>query len=75
MNQYHVGLVLNSQKINEKSPEYIQKIKRYGNCSMLHFELYKSIPIKSKFYIGGNWFSNKKPEELLNPTNYITSIE
>jgi murein DD-endopeptidase MepM/ murein hydrolase activator NlpD len=71
----HVGLVLNSNKINEKSPSYIQKIKRNGQCSMLHFELYKSIPIKSTYYLGGNWFSHITPEELLNPTYYIKNID
>ncbi len=71
----HVGLVLNSNKINEKSPSYIKKIKRNGKCSMLHFELYKSIPIKSTYYLAGNWFSHIKPEELLNPTYYIKNID
>ena len=69
----YVGLVLNSNKITEKSPSYIQKIKKKQNLSMLHFELYNSLPSESKNYLGGNWFDSKKPESLLDPTDYLRS--
>lgn len=69
----HVGLVLNSDKITEKSPKYIQKLKKNKNRGMLHFELYNSIPKKSKMYSGGNWFERAKPDNLLNPATYLKS--
>ena len=69
----HVGLVLNIDKITEKSPKYIQKLKKNKNRSMLHFELYNSIPKKSKMYSGGNWFERSKPDNLLNPATYLKS--
>ena len=72
-----VGLVLNTKKITENSPLYIKKIKRTGNNSMLHFELYNLPPnLFNKYlkYLGGNWFGSTKPKNLLDPTNYLTSI-
>lgn len=69
----HVGLVLNKDKITKNSPSYIQKIDKNGNYSMLHFELYKSLPILAAKYLGGNWFGDTKPENLLDPTDYLRS--
>ena len=67
-----VGLVLDSEKISKDSPNYIKKIKQDGNMSMLHFELYKPKPNQNKNYLGGNWFSDSKPKNLLNPAEYLT---
>lgn len=67
----HVGLVLNSSRIDKFSPVYIQKL-RDKNPSMLHFELYSREPIQShKNYCGGNWFGPSKPSNLLDPTDYL----
>jgi hypothetical protein len=41
---------------------------------MLHFEIYKQYPTKSKKYFGGNWFGKNKPKELLDPTNLFKSV-
>ncbi|WP_440948381.1 M23 family metallopeptidase [Methanosarcina sp. T3] len=69
-----VGMVLNCAKIDEYSPSYIRKLKN-KNPSMLHFELWKDKPITShKDYLGGNWFSEEKPENLIDPAEYLTSI-
>ncbi len=69
----HVGLVLNGSKITPDSPEYIQKLK---HASMLHFELYRSNPIEANdAYSGGNWFSDTKPENLLDPGDYLSSLK
>lgn len=69
-----VGLVLNSKKINRTSPKYIQKLKN-KNPSMLHLELYLKDPITTHDkYLGGNWFDNKKPTNLIDPTAYLKSI-
>ncbi len=66
-----VGMVLNSENIDEKSPLYIQKLKN-RNPSMLHFELWNTQPcMLPPDYLGGNWFGNKIPEGLLNPEIYI----
>lgn len=69
----HVGQVLNKNEITKKSPLYIRKISKKCNYSMLHFELYKNNPIKSKKYLGGNWFNRNKPENLLDPIEYLKS--
>ena len=60
----NVGLVLNSDRITEKSPSYIKEIDKNKNHSMLHFELYRSIPAETKDYSGGNWFGYTKPKIL-----------
>ncbi len=70
----HIGLVLDSDKITQNSPLYIQKLKKKGNQSMLHFELYRSIPTEITDYLGGNWFGKTKPENLLDPTDYLRSL-
>lgn len=70
----YVGMVLNCAKIDESSPPYIRKLKN-KNPSMLHFELWKDKPITShRNYLGGNWFSEEKPENLVDPTEYLASI-
>jgi len=48
-------------------------MKEKGKVSMLHFELYKAIPAKSSDYLGGNWFGNTKPKDLLNPVQCLKS--
>ena len=70
----YVGMVLNCAKIDESSPPYIRKLKN-KNPSMLHFELWENKPITShRNYLGGNWFSEEKPENLIDPTEYLASI-
>jgi len=69
-----VGLVLNGDKIDDNSPRYIQLLKN-KNPSMLHLELYNENPITAHdHYLGGNWFTKRKPENLLDPTSYLRSI-
>lgn len=68
----HIGSVLNSEKINGKAPLYIQNLKMKSHLSMLHFELYTSVPDEANNYLGESWFSNIKPENLLDPTNYLS---
>jgi murein DD-endopeptidase MepM/ murein hydrolase activator NlpD len=70
----YVGIVLNSSKIDEFCPLYIQKLKD-KNPSMLHFELWENQPITThRNYLGGNWFAEEKPENLMNPTEYLYSL-
>jgi murein DD-endopeptidase MepM/ murein hydrolase activator NlpD len=70
----HVGMVLNSSKIDESCPLYIRKLKN-RNPSMLHFELWKNQPITThRNYLGGNWFGEEKPENLIDPTGYLEQI-
>jgi murein DD-endopeptidase MepM/ murein hydrolase activator NlpD len=66
-----VGSVLDLDKITEKAPMYIQKIREQNLPSMLHFELYQAIPIETDNYLGGNWFGDTKPKNLLDPTDYL----
>ncbi|MCQ1537077.1 M23 family metallopeptidase [Methanosarcina sp. KYL-1] len=70
----YVGTVLNCRKIDESCPPYIRKLKNKNPC-MLHFELWREKPITSyEKYLGGNWFSEEKPENLLDPTEYLEYI-
>ncbi|WP_440955614.1 hypothetical protein ACSAZK_01190 [Methanosarcina sp. Mfa9] len=42
---------------------------------MLHFELWKEyLATSNEKYLGGNWFAEEKPENLLDPTDYMESI-
>jgi hypothetical protein len=67
-------MVLNSTKIDEFCPLYIQKLKD-KNPDMLHFELWKNQPITThRNYLGGNWFTEERPENLMNPTEYLYSL-
>lgn len=67
----HVGSVLNILKIDSTSPGYIQKLKDKKNPSMLHFEIFKKEPVRSKDYLGGNWFKDEKPEGILDPKEVL----
>lgn len=71
----HVGMVLNSKKINGSCPLYIQNLKN-KNPSMLHFEVWRSEPITvHKNYLGGNWFAEEMPENLIDPTGYLEQLD
>jgi len=71
----HVGMVLNSDKIDKSCPLYIQKLKN-KNPSMLHFEVWKNEPITAhRHYLGGNWFADEKPKNLVDPAEYLESIK
>ena len=71
----HVGLVLNSARIDGTSPPYIQELKN-KNPSMLHLELYKEKALEShRCYLGGNWFTPTKPEHLVDPSDYLRAIK
>lgn len=71
----HVGMVLNSEKIDDFCPLYIQKLKN-KNPSMLHFEVWKNKPIVAhKSYLGGNWFAEEMPENLIDPTGYLERLD
>jgi murein DD-endopeptidase MepM/ murein hydrolase activator NlpD len=67
----NICTVLKLNKISHKSPKYIQEIKINKKQSMLHFEVYSSIPLKNNQYIGGNWYGNKKPKHILSPNKYL----
>ncbi|HWQ47815.1 MAG TPA: M23 family metallopeptidase [Methanosarcina sp.] len=70
----HVGTVLNSEKIDDSCPLYIQKLKN-KNPSMLHFEVWKNEPIFAHGnYLGGNWFAGEMPENLIDPTGYLERL-
>lgn len=69
-----VGLVLNKDKINESSPVYIQELKKADLPSMLHFELYRSMPGDGPDYLGGNYFTENKPDGLLDPATILRPL-
>lgn len=63
----HVGEVLNLPLIGAGSPPYILALKEQERSSMLHFEVFTSVPGPAPEYRGGNWFSPEKPAHLLDP--------
>jgi murein DD-endopeptidase MepM/ murein hydrolase activator NlpD len=68
-----VGMVLNSAKIDNSCPLYIQRLKN-KNPSMLHFEVWENEPISAHMnYLGGNWFAEEMPENLRDPARYLRS--
>ena len=64
----HVGEVLNLSLIGAGSPSYVLSLKAHGQASMLHLEVFTSVPGPAPEYRGGNWFSKEKPAHLLDPT-------
>jgi hypothetical protein len=63
----HVGEVLNLPLVGESSPPYIRYLKERGRSSMLHIEVFSSVPGPAPEYRGGNWFSRERPAHLLDP--------
>ena len=62
-----VGQVLDGDKIGENDPVYVQKLK-HGKNAMLHLECWRKDPVTShEKYLGGNWFEEQMPEDLMNP--------
>jgi murein DD-endopeptidase MepM/ murein hydrolase activator NlpD len=69
-----VGSVLNPGKITESSPPYVRLLKGNGHSSMLHFELYKGLPLVTGKYMGGNSFNPAKPQNLVDPRPYLDGL-
>ncbi|MDD1665254.1 MAG: M23 family metallopeptidase [Methanomicrobiales archaeon] len=69
-----VGEVLNLARIGAGSPLYIQELKDRGRPSMLHLEVFTSVPGPDPRYLGGNWFSSKKPAHLADPASILRGI-
>lgn len=67
----HVGEVLNLSLIGAGSPVYIQELKERGRPSMLHLEVFTSAPGPDPNYLGGNWFSSRKPAHLADPARVL----
>jgi murein DD-endopeptidase MepM/ murein hydrolase activator NlpD len=67
----HIGTVIRPHLVDSCSPLYVQRLKREGHVSMLHFEVYRLRPGYMRAYSGGNWFGNGRPEGLLDPGPYL----
>ncbi len=67
----HVGTVLNSRAVTDEAPAYIQQLSARDAVSMLHFELYRTVPEENAAYLGGNWFGDYQPGSLVDPTEYL----
>jgi hypothetical protein len=63
----HVGEVLNLPLVGAGSPPYILALKEHSRASMLHIEVFTSVPGPAPEYGGGNWFSPRRPANLLDP--------
>lgn len=70
-----VGMVLNPARVQTDSPIYIQELVRAGLPSMLHFEMYNTLPGSMNEYLGGNFFTSTQPGFLLDPTSFLQSIQ
>jgi murein DD-endopeptidase MepM/ murein hydrolase activator NlpD len=66
-----VGTVLDYDAITENAPAYIQHLGNREAISMLHFELYRALPMENAAYLGGNWLGTTQPDTLLDPTSYL----
>jgi septal ring factor EnvC (AmiA/AmiB activator) len=67
----HVGEVLNLSLIGAGSPAYIRALKEQARMSMLHLEVFTSAPGPDPNYLGGNWFSSRKPAHLADPARVL----
>ena len=70
----HVGEVLNLSLAGPEAPPYIRSLKQHGHGSMLHLEVFASAPGPSPEYRGGNWFSRRRPDHLLDPGAFLREI-
>lgn len=70
----HVGRVLNTEQIDNRSPSYIQRLKKQKHDCMLHLEIYKVKPQKNEKYLGGNWFGEDKPDHIVNPAKILKKV-
>jgi hypothetical protein len=62
-NSTYYIIIENSQGLFYKTPHH------------LHFELWENQPINThRNYLGGNWFAEEKPENLMNPTRLLKSL-
>lgn len=69
-----VGLVLAVDRIDDASPDYIRRLKTARVDSMLHLERYAGVPEPDPNYLGGNFFRNEPPANLLDPYEYLLEV-
>lgn len=70
----HIGQVLNTERIDNRSPDYIQRLKKQRHDCMLHLEIYDSKPEKNDNYLGGNWFGKHRPNHIRDPAEILKKI-
>lgn len=70
-----LGEVLNAQCIDRNAPRHIRGLADAELTSILHLEMYDRIPQVSLNTLGGNAFFKEYPAGLLDPTEYLSSIE
>lgn len=63
----HVGEVIDVSRVDRRAPPYIRRLAAGGNCSMLHLEVYRSVPRADPRYFGGNWLESDSPLYLCDP--------
>jgi len=51
------------------------ELDRHRQLSMLHLEMFSAYPCEIEDYMGGNCYQSNKPEFLLNPADYMKSVE
>lgn len=70
----HVGTVLNREKIDDRAPLYVQRLRQAGRCSMLHFEVLESRPPPQAPYRGGNLFGAEVSRPWKDPGPYLKKL-
>lgn len=70
-----LGAVLNFECVDRTAPRHIRNLKRAEHSSILHLEMYDRVPEFCLHTIGGNALNKITPDGLLDPTDYLTTIE
>ena len=56
--------------------DFILNDLKNKNPSMLHFEVWENEPVVThRNYLGGNWFAEEIPENLIDPTGYLERLD
>lgn len=70
-----LGEVLNAQCIDRSAPRHIRGLANAELTAILHLELYNNVPQVNLNTLGGNILLKETPSGLLDPTEYLSSIE
>jgi murein DD-endopeptidase MepM/ murein hydrolase activator NlpD len=66
-----VGAVIDPSRIDRQAPAYIHRLGAAAITSMLHLEVYTTLPGHCDRYLGGNWFGCENPSFLVDPAELL----
>lgn len=70
-----IGIIINQDNLDYKSPDYIHEMAEEGKISMLHLEIYLAPIIEVKPYEYGNFLGDEKPYSLLDPGFFLNGTK